>query len=123
MADTGNDRLRVVNIHTGMVETVSGTGRQTPSVDGNSGSDSNINTPMMLAAASNGGIIFTEATRIRPSHPSCFFVFRRIFPPRNPDLDPACRRVYPPWVDARAKEAYRQRERKDARPDPKLNPN
>jgi len=61
MADTENNRIRMINIATRMVTTIAGTGEAGYAGDGGPALSAQLNFPTDLACASNGDIYFADA--------------------------------------------------------------
>lgn len=70
IADTGNHRLRRVDLTTGLITTIAGTGREGDSGDGNAATDAELADPRGLTASPAGHIYFADSGnhRIRRIH-------------------------------------------------------
>jgi len=71
IADSGNDRIRRVDVRTGIITTIAGTGVTGESGDGGPAVRAKLTEPRTLALAPDGSIIFTEppVNRVRRISP------------------------------------------------------
>jgi hypothetical protein len=71
IADSGNDRIRRVDVNTGIITTIAGTGVTGESGDGGPAVRARLTEPRTLALAPDGSIIFTEppVNRVRRISP------------------------------------------------------
>jgi len=65
IADLGNARVRVVNLHTGVITTLVGNGQQGDSGDGGPATHAQLCDPWGLAVDNAGHLYITENTRVR----------------------------------------------------------
>jgi sugar lactone lactonase YvrE len=71
IADSGNAKIRRVDVHTGIITTIAGTGTSGESGDGGPATQAKLNEPRTMALAADGSILFTEprVNRIRRISP------------------------------------------------------
>jgi len=71
IADSGNDRIRRVDVRTGIITTIAGTGVTGESGDGGPATAAKLDEPRTMALAADGSILFTEprVNRVRRISP------------------------------------------------------
>jgi hypothetical protein len=72
IADSGNDKIRRVDVSTGIITTIAGTGVTGESGDGGPATQAKLTEPRTMALAADGSILFTEprVNRIRRIDPN-----------------------------------------------------
>ena len=67
IADSGNDKIRIVDAGTGIIRTIAGTGQTGETGDGGPATRAKLTEPRTMALAADGAILFTEpkVNRIR----------------------------------------------------------
>ena len=72
IADSGNDKIRRVDVATGIITTIAGTGVTGESGDGGPATQAKLTEPRTMALAADGSILFTEprVNRIRRIDPA-----------------------------------------------------
>jgi trimeric autotransporter adhesin len=72
ITDSGNDKIRRVDVHTGIITTIAGTGITGESGDGGPATKANLTEPRTMALGADGSILFTEprVNRIRRIDPN-----------------------------------------------------
>ena len=72
VADSGNDKIRRVDVNTGIITTIAGTGTTGESGDGGPATQAKLTEPRTMALAADGSILFTEprVNRVRRIDPA-----------------------------------------------------
>lgn len=65
VADTTNNRIRRIDVVSGIIETIAGTGAGASSGDGGSAVAAEVNAPRGIAIDAGGDVLFTDGDRIR----------------------------------------------------------
>ena len=60
IADSGNAKIRRVDVNTGVITTIAGTGKTGETGDGGPATQADLNEPRTMALAPDGSIVFTE---------------------------------------------------------------
>lgn len=70
IADSGNDRIREVDLRTGVITTVAGTGKKGQAGDGHQATSAQLDSPAAVAADPEGGYAFSDQGNHRVRHVS-----------------------------------------------------